>query len=67
MRAAKELRILILLTGTLVWLGGTAIAKGEPAGPQIWVRWMDAEGAASQISHLTEPPSNLEWAPDGEF
>lgn len=42
------------------------IAKGEPAGPQLWVRWMDAEGAASQISHLTEPPANIEWAPDGK-
>ena len=42
------------------------IAKGEPSGSQIWVRWMDAEGAATQISHLTEAPSNLEWAPDGK-
>jgi dipeptidyl aminopeptidase/acylaminoacyl peptidase len=42
------------------------IAKGDPAGQQIWVRWMDAEGAATQISHLTEAPANLEWAPDGK-
>ena len=42
------------------------IAKGEPSGPQIWVRWMDAEGATTQISHVTEPPANLEWAPDGK-
>lgn len=42
------------------------IARGEPSGSQIWVRWMDAEGAASQISHLTEAPANLEWAPDGK-
>jgi dipeptidyl aminopeptidase/acylaminoacyl peptidase len=42
------------------------IAKGEPSGSQIWVRWMDAEGAASQISHLTESPASLEWAPDGK-
>jgi dipeptidyl aminopeptidase/acylaminoacyl peptidase len=42
------------------------IAKGEPSGSQIWVRWMDAEGATSQISHLTEAPANLEWAPDGK-
>ena len=42
------------------------IAKGEPSGPQIFVRWMDAEGATSQISHLTEAPANLEWAPDGK-
>ncbi len=30
------------------------IAKGEPSGQQIFVRWMDAEGAVTQISHLTE-------------
>jgi dipeptidyl aminopeptidase/acylaminoacyl peptidase len=42
------------------------IAKGEPSGSQIWVRWMDTEGAASQISHLTEAPASLEWAPDGK-
>jgi dipeptidyl aminopeptidase/acylaminoacyl peptidase len=42
------------------------IAKGEPSGQQIFVRWMDAEGATTQISHLTETPSNLEWSPDGK-
>ena len=42
------------------------VAKGEPSGAQIWVRWMDAEGAASQISRLTEAPASLEWAPDGK-
>ncbi len=30
------------------------VAKGEPSGQQIFVRWMDAEGAVTQISHLTE-------------
>ncbi len=42
------------------------IAKGEPGGTQIFVRWMDAEGAVTQISHLTEAPSAVEWAPDGK-
>jgi dipeptidyl aminopeptidase/acylaminoacyl peptidase len=42
------------------------VAKGEPSGQQIFVRWMDAEGAITQISHLTESPSALEWAPDGK-
>ncbi len=42
------------------------IAKGEPSGSQIFVRWMDAEGAATQISHLTEAPAAVEWAPDGK-
>ena len=42
------------------------VAKGEPSGQQIFVRWMDAEGATTQISRLTEAPSNLEWSPDGK-
>ncbi|MBW7934543.1 MAG: S9 family peptidase [Gemmatimonadaceae bacterium] len=41
------------------------IARGEPTGSQIFVRYMDAEGAVTQISRLTESPSNLEWSPDG--
>jgi dipeptidyl aminopeptidase/acylaminoacyl peptidase len=43
------------------------IARGEPSGSQIFVRWMDAQGgAATQISHLTESPASLEWSPDGK-
>ncbi|HXT16034.1 MAG TPA: S9 family peptidase [Gemmatimonadaceae bacterium] len=42
------------------------IGKGEPTGSQIFVRWMDGEGAATQISHLTEAPTALEWSPDGK-
>ncbi len=43
------------------------IARGEPSGSQIFVRYMDAEGAVTQISHLTESPSGLEWSPDGKY
>jgi dipeptidyl aminopeptidase/acylaminoacyl peptidase len=43
------------------------IGKGEPSGQQIFVRWMDGEGAATQISHLTESPSALDWSPDGKM
>ena len=42
------------------------VAKGEPSGQQIFVRYMDAEGAITQISHLTESPSGLEWSPDSK-
>lgn len=42
------------------------IAKGEPAGSQIFVRWMDAEGAVSQVTRVTESPSDLQWSPDGK-
>jgi len=42
------------------------VAPGEPGGAQIWVRYMDAEGATTQITRLTESPSELEWSPDGK-
>ncbi len=47
---------------------GTRIAyltKGEPDGTQIFVRWMDAEGATSQVTRVTESPGNIQWSPDG--
>ncbi len=40
-------------------------APGEPGGTQIWVRYMDAEGATSQITRVSESPSGIEWSPDG--
>src|SRR5881394_4368583 len=42
------------------------LADGEPKGTQIFVRWMDAEGATSQITRVTETPGNAEWSPDGK-
>ena len=48
---------------------GTRIAytaDGEPSGSQIYVRWMDAEGATSQITRLNESPSGIAWSPDGQ-
>jgi dipeptidyl aminopeptidase/acylaminoacyl peptidase len=42
------------------------LARGEPAGTQIWVRFMDGEAAPTQITRLTESPSDIEWAPDGK-
>ena len=47
---------------------GTRIAyfaDGEPKGTQVFVRWMDAEGAMSQVTRVSETPSNLSWSPDG--
>ncbi|HSR49981.1 MAG TPA: S9 family peptidase [Acidobacteriota bacterium] len=41
-------------------------APGEPKGNQIFVRWMDAEGAVSQVTRLTQSPSDPTWAPDGK-
>ena len=41
------------------------LAPDDDGNTQIFVRWMDAEGAVSQITRLTESPSNLAWSPDG--
>ncbi|HEX7051167.1 MAG TPA: S9 family peptidase [Longimicrobiales bacterium] len=49
---------------------GTRIAftaRGEPRGSQIFVRWMDAEGAVTQITRLDESPGNIAWSPDGKW
>jgi len=41
------------------------LADGEPKGSQIFVRWVDVDGPASQITHVTETPRNVRWSPDG--
>jgi dipeptidyl aminopeptidase/acylaminoacyl peptidase len=41
------------------------IAQGEPRGSQVFVRWMDAEGATSQVTRVEQAPSGLAWSPDG--
>ena len=40
-------------------------ASGETDGSQIFVRWMDDEGAVTQITRLEHGPSNIAWSPDG--
>jgi dipeptidyl aminopeptidase/acylaminoacyl peptidase len=40
-------------------------ATGEPKGSQVFVRWMDAEGATSQITRVDQSPSDIAWSPDG--
>ena len=35
-------------------------AQGEPRGSQIFVRYMDAEGATSQITHVEKSPANVD-------
>ncbi len=42
-------------------------AQGEPRGAQIFVRWMDEEGATTQITRLENGPSNPTWSPDGRW
>jgi Tol biopolymer transport system component len=43
------------------------LAEGEPKGTQIFVRWVDADGPATQITHVTETPRNAKWSPDGKW
>lgn len=40
-------------------------AEGDPKGSQIFVRYMDAEGAISQVTRVSESPANVAWSPDG--
>jgi dipeptidyl aminopeptidase/acylaminoacyl peptidase len=40
------------------------LAQGEPKGTQLFVKYLDAEGA-TQLTRLTESPGDFEWAPDG--
>ncbi len=58
--------------GGAVWSpDGTRIAyvaaSENPKGAQIFVRYMDAEGATTQITRLTEAPGNITWSPDGKW
>jgi dipeptidyl aminopeptidase/acylaminoacyl peptidase len=48
---------------------GTRLAYVAPVDgrPQIFVRWMDAEGAVSQVTRLLSAPGNLAWSPDGRW
>lgn len=60
----------LLDAGSAQWSpGGDRIlytAPGDPGGAQLWVRWMDAEGATSQITRLENGPGSPVWSPDGE-
>jgi dipeptidyl aminopeptidase/acylaminoacyl peptidase len=57
--------------GGAIWSpDGTRIAflaDGKPSGTQIFVRWMDAEGATSQVTTLGDGPSDIRWSPDGKW
>jgi len=42
------------------------VAEGQPKGAQIFVRWMDAGGAATQVTRVDHAPGNVRWSPDGQ-
>lgn len=39
----------------------------EDGRMQIFVRWMDAEGAVSQVTRDARPPRDLHWSPDSRL
>lgn len=41
------------------------LAQGQPAGAQIWVKWMDT-GEETQLTRLERAPTNIDWSPDGK-
>ncbi|MFN0181891.1 MAG: S9 family peptidase [Gemmatimonadales bacterium] len=43
------------------------LAPGEPSGTQVFVRFMDAEGAISQVTRVDQPPTDVKWSPDGAW
>ena len=43
------------------------IAEGEPKGAQVFVRWIDDEGSASQVTHATDKIADARWSPDGKW
>ncbi len=42
------------------------LAPDDAGNTQIHVRWMDVEGAVSQVTRVEESPSNLVWSPDSD-
>lgn len=43
------------------------LAEGEPGGNQIYVRYMDAEGAVTQVTRVAKSPGSVRWSPDGKW
>ena len=43
------------------------IAEGPPRGGQVYVRWMNAEGATTQVTRVEHGPADIQWSPDGNW
>ncbi|MEZ4456200.1 MAG: S9 family peptidase [Gemmatimonadales bacterium] len=41
------------------------LRRSESGGVQLFVRYMDDEGAVTQITRLEEAPQDVQWSPDG--
>jgi dipeptidyl aminopeptidase/acylaminoacyl peptidase len=42
------------------------LADGEPKGTQLFVRWVDGDGGATQLTRVSESPGDIHWSPDGK-
>ena len=42
------------------------VAEGEPKGSQVFVKYVDSDGPATQITRVAETPSDITWTPDGK-
>jgi dipeptidyl aminopeptidase/acylaminoacyl peptidase len=65
-------RMLVKGAGSAIWSpDGTRIAyvaaAENPKGAQIFVRYMDAEGATVQVTRVTAPIRSITWSPDGKW
>ncbi len=40
------------------------LAEGQPKGSQVWVKYVDLEGA-TQVTRVEQSPGDLRWSPDG--
>jgi dipeptidyl aminopeptidase/acylaminoacyl peptidase len=66
----SKLRFLVKGSNAVWSPDGTRIAylaEGEPKGSQIFVRYMDAEGAVTQVTKSMQTPGNPRWSPDGKW
>ena len=41
------------------------LAEGDGGLPQVFVRWVEVEGPATQITHATDKLTDPRWSPDG--
>lgn len=40
---------------------------GEPRGTQIFVKYIDVSGPATQVTRIDNSPSSIQWSPDGKY
>ncbi|MFQ5679419.1 MAG: prolyl oligopeptidase family serine peptidase [Gemmatimonadota bacterium] len=59
-------RIAFLACGTAGGDRSALLECDDGSRRQIYVRYMDAEGAVTQVTRLTQSASNIAWSPDGE-